>query len=545
MSVLTNVIHTLKGRAHGYRRDHRSPGFEDPIEVLPPREKWSPAVLYKIFLYFAFLFMALDQIPNSLWDPQTRTATVIIGTLGIWRYGWWFTHAIRAQIYRRVVYPRLQSAAQEVWDKGWRPGHIHFMMTTFREHRVVTEMVIESICNQLREIGVPGTLWLGSGDLYDERIIEQYLRLHGSDLDLGFTMVRQNQPGKRLAIGLVLRAMNRSRVKDDDVIVFMDGDSILGPGCVRRCASLFVADPELQAVTTDEEVVCHGPRWVATWLTMRFAQRRVAMMSHALSQKVLTLTGRMSVFRAKHLHNIRLIRLLEADHLDNWLWGTFRFLSGDDKSTWYYMLTQDAKMLYVPDAMAYTVEYIEGTGLDRMVQNFRRWSGNMLRNGTRALFLGPRKVGFFIWWCVLDQRIAMWTMLVSPLLAFMTSVLYTPSYLATYILWILLSRMMLSLVLYCYSPKVNMAYPVILYFNQLINAGVKVYCLFRLSKQRWSNRGNQSSDPSEDSLKERARNFMASYLTTFYVTCLMVGVVAYSGLLQLPSYAFTREFLLF
>ncbi|MBL4614367.1 MAG: glycosyltransferase [Magnetovibrio sp.] len=545
MSFLSGVIRTLKGRPQGISKDGRSPGFEDPIEVLPFREKWCPAVLYKIFLYFAFLFMALDQIPNSLWDPQTRTATIIIGGLGVWRYSWWFTHAIRAQIYRRLVYPRLQRAANTVWQKGWRPRHLHFMMTTFREHRAVTELVVESICRQLREIDVPGTLWLGSGDIYDEQIIEQYLRLHGDDLDLDFTIIRQNQPGKRLAIGLVLRAMNRGGIKDDDVIVFMDGDCILGPGCVRRCASLFITDPELQAVTTNEEVVCYGPRWVATWLTMRFAQRRVAMMSHALSKKVLTLTGRMSVFRARHLRNLDLIRLLEADHLDNWLWGTFRFLSGDDKSTWYYMLTQNAKMLYVPDAMAYTIEYIEGTGLERMVQNFRRWSGNMLRNGTRALLLGPRKVGFFIWWCVLDQRIAMWTMLVSPLLAVMTSILYTPAYLATYVFWILLSRMMLSLILFCYSPRVNMAYPVTLYFNQLINAGVKVYCLFRLSKQRWTNRGDQSSGMDEDSLKEMARNFMANYLTAFYVSVLLISITAYSGLLDLPSYAFTREFLLF
>ena len=132
-----------------------------------------------------------------------------------------------------------------------------------------------------------------------------------------------------------------------------------------------------------------------TWLLMRFAQRRIAMQSHALSKKVLTLTGRMSVFRAKHLASLKMIRLLEADHLEHWLWGEFRFLSGDDKSTWYYMLLQNAKMLYVPDAMVYTVEFIEGTGLDRMVQNFRRWSGNMLRNGSRALALGPHKVGFF------------------------------------------------------------------------------------------------------------------------------------------------------
>ena len=509
-------------------------GLDDPTVQLSWREKWTPKILLQIFLYFSLCFIAMDALPNTLWDPELRAVTLLIGILGIWRFSWWFNHAVRAQIYGRIVYPRLREQADALWAEGWRPRHVHFMMTTFREHREVTEKVIQGLCAQLREIEVPGTLWLGSGDIYDERIIEEYLRLYAQDLDLEYVMVRQNQPGKRIAIGLVLRAMNRSNIHRDDVIVFMDGDCILDHGCVAKCAALFRADPDLQAVTTDEEVICFGPAWVRTWLTMRFAQRRIAMQSHALSGKVLTLTGRMSVFRAKHLSDIKMIRLLEADHLSHWLWGDFRFLSGDDKSTWYYMLTQDAKMLYVPDAMAYTVEYIEGTGLERMVQNFRRWSGNMLRNGSRALALGPRKIGFFIWWCVLDQRIAMWTMLVSPILALMASGLHSPSYIVSYVIWIAVSRMMLSLVLYSYSRRVNLAFPFILYFNQLINAGVKVYCLFRLSNQRWTNRGDQRSQEGSG-MVEVLRNVMASYLTTIYVFLLALGILVYSELLDLPS----------
>jgi len=207
------------------------------------------------------------------------------------------------------------------------------------------------------------------------------------------------------------------------------------------------------------------------------------------------------------------------------------------------MLTQNAKMLYVPDAMTYTVEYIEGTGLDRMVQNFRRWSGNMLRNGSRAMALGPRKVGFFIWWCLLDQRIAMWTMLVSPILALLASSLHSMKYIISYTIWIAVSRMMLSLVLFFYSRRVNLAFPFILYFNQLINAGVKVYCLFRLSKQRWSNRGDQrSSDGS--GLAETLRNVMASYLTALYLFMLVLGLLVYSELLDLPGTAAAKTLLM-
>ena len=279
-----------------------------------------------------------------------------------------------------------------------------------------------------------------------------------------------------------------------------------------------------------------------TWLTMRFAQRRIAMQSHSLSKKVLTLTGRMSVFRANHLTRHEFIRVLEADHLEHWLWGKFRFLSGDDKSTWYYMLKQDAKMLYVPDALVYTVEEVEGSGIERMTQNFRRWSGNMLRNGTRALKLGPRKVGFFIWWCVLDQRIAMWTMLVSPIVALNVSLLVEPSYILSYILWVAISRMALSLFLYRYCDQIYMWFPWILYVNQLLNASVKVYCIFRLSKQRWTNRGDQSSGFNE-SWTEQVRNWMASYVTTVWVFALIFGVALYTSILLPTSWQSVMAFL--
>lgn len=504
--------------------------------------KWSLSSLYKLFLFFACCFLGATQIPNNIWDNELLQFTFVIGILGIWRYSWWSVHVIRAEIYQRKVFPNIRKKAEQVWQSGWRPRHVHFMMTTFRERRDTTEKVMQSICREIRESNVPGTIWLGSGDSYDEKIICDFLRQNAQDLDLELVIIRQNQSGKRMAIGLVLRAMSRRNIHQDDLIVFMDGDAILAPTILQKCLPLFANDPELQALTTDEEVICFGPRWLQTWLIMRFAQRRIAMQSHALSQKVLTLTGRMSVFRANHLTRLEFIRMLEADHLEHWLWGKFRFLSGDDKSTWYYMLKQDAKMLYVPDALVYTVEEVEGSGIERMTQNFRRWSGNMLRNGTRALKLGPRKVGFFIWWCILDQRIAMWTMLVSPVVALNVTLLVTPAYLLSYILWVAISRMALSLFLFRYCDRVYMWFPWILYVNQLLNASVKVYCIFRLSKQRWTNRGNQSSGFSE-SFSERLRGWIASYVTTVWVLALVFSVALYTHILLTPSWQSSLAFI--
>jgi glycosyltransferase Alg8 len=274
---------------------------------------------------------------------------------------------------------------------------------------------------------------------------------------------------------------------------------------------------------------------------MRFSQRRLAMQSHALSGRVLTLTGRMSVFRAKNLKQLEFIRLLEADHLEHWLWGKFRFLSGDDKSTWFYMLKHGSHMLYIPDALGYTIEVIEGSGMERMVQNFRRWSGNMLRNGQRAIMLGPRAMPFFIWWCLIDQRLSMWTMLVSPVLAVSAAFLVGVEYLLSYVIFIAISRLMLSLVLCTYSRKVQLSYSWILYLNQVINASVKVYCIFRLSKQRWSNRGNQSAGMNGESFIETFRNWMASLCTTVAVALLFLSTVHYTNLVDIPSYIQLRD----
>lgn len=512
---------------------HQLNNVDDPTDWRAGRAKWTFPVLLKISLYFLCCLIGILTVPNVIWDIETRQITLVIGALGIWRYGWWFTHAVRAYIYGRFVYPDISRRGREIWANGWRPRHLHFMMTTYKEHREITEMVVRSILREIRNSGVPGTIWLGSSDRFDEDIVEDFLKREASEVDVTLRIIRQNVSGKRAAIGLVLRAMCRLPVENDDLVVFMDGDFILDEGAVSRCLPLFKLYPDLQACTTDEEVICIGPRWIENWLKMRFAQRRLAMQSHALSKRVLTLTGRMSVFRARHLLKLEFIRILEADHLSHWLWGSFRFLSGDDKSTWYFLLKHGSHMRYVPDAMGYTVEVIEGSGLERMVQNFRRWSGNMLRNGMRATALGPGKMPFFIWWCLVDQRLSMWTMLFSPVLAVLATVIVGPAYLLSYILFIAVSRMLLSLFLFGYSRQVIMHYPWILYFNQLINASVKVYCIYRLSKQRWSNRGNQSAGMGGDSLIETARNSMANWCTATAVMALFLFTLHVSGLLPI------------
>lgn len=497
--------------------------------------KWRPLQLAVFPLLVTAIGWLLVSTHNRFFQPDTLQITIVLGVLGLWRFGWWFTHAVRAEIYRRFHWPDMRQRADRVWNSGWRPRRLHIQMTTYFEEPSITERVIGSILGQIRRERIPTTLYIGTGSAYDEMIIRSFVEKHAQDIpsDLAeLVFLRQNQPGKRMAIGMILRSISRSDVDPNDLIIFMDGDALFGTNVLEKTLSMFGADPELQALTTDEEVICYGPEWISAWLSMRFAQRRLAMQSHALSDKVLTLTGRMSVFRANHILAERFIRTIEADHLDHWLWGRFRFLSGDDKSSWYHLLTRGAKMTYVPDATVYTIEVIKENGLGRMVQNFRRWSGNMLRNGSRAIALGPKTVKPFIWWCLVDQRIAMWTMMVSPTLALLAT-FQEPAYLWSCLIWVAFSRLVLCLFLFRYSREVDLSWPFILYLNQVINASVKIFMVFHLSKQKWSNRGNQTAG-NDQGWVATLQNAMAKTQLVVSVSGFVTILAIYIGLLPSP-----------
>ena len=510
-------------------------------QVSPPRtgrqvpQKWTLSACAKLALFVATCAAIAVLLPNRIWDDGPdgpRSFLAALGGLALWRYGWWLIHLVRAQYYGQVHYPRLAATAAAVWTQGWRPERLHFLLTTYRERPQTIKAVVAGICAEIRSIGRPATIWLGSKEDVDEAAFEAALRAHGIDLDIALKIVRQTGSGKRDAIALILAAMARQGLGSDDFVAFMDSDFILEPGALTKCYPLFAADPTLHALTTDEDCDVIGPAWVGSWLDMRFAQRRLGMQSHALSGRVLTLTGRFSMFRATHITSAEFIGLVANDTLDHWLWGEFRFLSGDDKSTWYALLRHGVRMLYVPDAHGYTIEVIEGNGVRRMVENLRRWSGNMLRNGRRAIALGPRRMPLFIWWCLVDQRLSMWTMLFGPLCAGLGIWKFGWPFLVGYLLYIAVTRLITALVLFTFCRKIDFNFVWCLYANQLANASIKLYMIWRLPKQRWANRGHQSVGGGHDRFKEWA----AGYLTIVSVLTLLLAGLLATGQLPVPRW---------
>src|SRR5438128_922892 len=113
------------------------------MTITPKGPTWTAGEAVKqsfgLVVWLAALALILIYIPNRIWDDGASTMVVSLGVMAAWRYGWWFLHFVRSTIYSRLVFPRLRKRADANWNAGWRPNRIHFLVTTFREHREITE----------------------------------------------------------------------------------------------------------------------------------------------------------------------------------------------------------------------------------------------------------------------------------------------------------------------------------------------------------------------------------------------------------------------
>ena len=167
-----------------------------------------------------------------------------------------------------------------------------------------------------------------------------------------------------------------------------------------------------------------------------------------------------------------------------------------------------------------------------MKQNLMRWSGNMLRNGARAIALGPRRVGPFIWWCLIDQRLAIWTSLAGPVAAVLADYSFGSGVLVASLRWGLVTWFVLACVMWVCSGRIDASYPLMIYLGQQITAMVKVYAIFRLAQQRWFNRGDQKAGAGGKGLAWFQRG-MAFYLTSMSCVLLVAALAIHGDVVRL------------
>lgn len=478
-------------------------------------------------LYLAVLALLVLSIPPGALG-HVSDGLIVVGVVGAWRYGWALVNYLRALAYTRFAYPRLKAQAQAAHAAEPVHGHAYFLITSYKIDTDTTRRVYQALFRAAAAAQGGATIVASVVDTSDLRLIR---RIHAlMDVPMGAVNLVIDQipgTGKRDALARSLRLIGRQAPSRRDILLLVDGDSCVPEDIVAASAPFFI-DPTVGALTTDEAVEIK-PGLFADWFALRFTQRQMMMSSMGLSGRVLTLTGRMSVFRADLATQPEFVRMVQHDHIDHWRLGRVDFLTGDDKSTWFWLLQHGYRMLYLPDVTSLSMETQPKPGFaDSAVTLMIRWFGNMLRTNGRALSLGPGRIGLFTWWSILDQKLGIWTTLAGPISVALAALFVEPLVLPAYIAWVMATRYVFCWVLATIRGQgFPITYPVLLYFGQIVGAGVKSYVLFRLDRQRWT---RQSAAVVAPALGDRLRAFGSTYVHLLALGWLTFGVMLLSGL---------------
>jgi mannuronan synthase len=271
------------------------------------------------------------------------------------------------------------------------------------------------------------------------------------------------------------------------------------------------------------------------WYSLRFAQRDVMMGSMGLSERVLTLTGRMSMFRANLATSDDFIRQVQVDYIDHWRLGRFRFLTGDDKSSWFWLLKNGYKMIYLPDVTVVTIEQPPDRSFFKSAAMLMvRWFGNMLRTNGRAIALGPRRIGWYTWWAIVDQRVSMWTCLFGLVIALIGTLFVNPAILLGYVIWVLISRYVMCLFLLSARDRIAVTYPFFLYFNQVFGAVIKTYVFFHLDRQKWTRQKTEGRRALSNWQVQRNR-LTSHMMHSFSLVLFATSIAVFLGVLPSPA----------
>jgi len=488
-------------------------------------------VLGHIFYLCAMAALALSIPPHA--SSDVARGLLIIGAIGLWRYTWAATNFARALIYQKSVYPRLRRQVEAIYARQPLRAHAYFLVTSYKIDTETTSRVYRSIFRAAMASEGGATIVASVVESADVRLIQRiYDGTRGCPERVKLVIDQIAGTGKRDALARSLRLIARDAPTRHDILAFVDGDSCVPEDLVARTAPFFT-DPRVGALTTDEEVEIRDSALFRDWFMLRFTQRQVMMSSMGLSGRVLTLTGRMSVFRADLATQSDFVEMVQSDYIDHWRLGRVNFLTGDDKSTWFWLLKNGFLMRYLPDVASVSMESQPKPGfIDSAITLMIRWFGNMLRTNARALALSPLKIGLFTWWSILDQRVGIWTTLAGPISVLIGAVFVTPLVIPAYIVWVMFTRYVFAWVLsLARGGGFPITYPVLLYFGQIVGAAVKSFILFRLDRQRWTRQSGAVSRRVALPLSARVRAWSSVWVHSLALGWLTLGVMLMSGLL--------------
>jgi glycosyltransferase Alg8 len=468
---------------------------------------------YVIYLLLVVVFGLL--LPFDSLNPQSKNFIFVLGILGAWRYSWGATHLVRAWIFQKRRYPRIKSHFDD-----WKNVEIFVIVTTFRQSTNGTALVYQRLIEECSSLGAKTTIVARVSDVSERNLVKRIAELTPKSRDVQLHVGYQDGTGKRAALADALNIVAERSVLPHSYVAFVDGDVVVGPNTLNKAAAMLRSRPELGGVTVNEVPFIKGSLVAKYWFSLRSTLRVNLMSSMSLSDKVLVLTGRFSVYRTSIVTTAEFISEMRKDFTYSKLLGRIAFLTGDDKSAWFHLLRKGWLMMFVPDAFVYPLESLpdDRTFVKSSIDLMRRWYGNMSRNNYRAVALGPKHVGLFLYIALLDQRVSMWTSLVNPTSAILITIFVDPYFIAIYVFWVLTTKAAYSFVLYVNSGFFSPMSVYLLLYNQVIGSFVKIFASTYQHRQKWTRQDiGTAYDRLDVARDNRARNVLVASLCVFVI----------------------------
>ncbi|WP_407334270.1 glycosyltransferase [Enterovibrio sp. 27052020O] len=475
------------------------------------------------WLFFAAFLLGLWALYTLLPADKVQPEVLYtLGVIGLWRYGWKSIHLMRGLYYQYVRYPALSSLA----DMTQKPSEILLVIPCYRTTPEISAPVFKALIDEIGNFGVACRAVACVTDEADLNIIESQFNKLQQRVPVSLYIIDQDGSGKRntMADALTLLAEERP-VSKDSILILMDGDTVLPEGILTKVSGFLMRYHDLGALTTHNKPIVKGNSLTRQWYRQRMAQRHFYMSSLSLTYRVLVLTGRFSAYRASLALSPDFIDSLRYDHVKHWRYGRIRMLTGDDKSTWFFVLKEQWKMLYLPDVSVTCLEDApSGSFVKTSMSLMTRWYGNMLRSNIRAIQLGPRKAGWFLWFCLLDQRISMWTTLIGPSLALVVATYMGTKVVIAYLFWVIATRSANVLLISIQSGQFHPIFVPLLWYEQLVGSLVKVYLFFHPNIQRWTRQGIDGKT-EDNSISQRIKRWLPHLQTTAAFSALLIFVM--------------------
>jgi mannuronan synthase len=430
-------------------------------------------------LYILALAALTLHAPDTLSQAQVRDFVIVLAVLGAWRCGWGAVHLARGLWYRDVAFPRWRRAADESGAAG-TASHVYMVIATSRMRGETTARVYQAAIAEAIRYARPATIVAGVGELADQRWIKRVFQQMKPPPEIRLAFIRRPGIGTRHQMACSLRAVSRMRPSRDAAVVLLDGDVLLTAGSLARSLPFLQLMPDVDGIITDEERIFAGTPVVRAWHSLRAAQRHQTMSSLGLSRRLPGITGGMSIHPARVATDPGFITSLEQDHLGHARQGRAPLRTGDDQSTWLWLLRRDRRMLYLPDVRTVTIEHPPPAATRLML----RGSDDMAGRSSTAIALGPARVGPFTWWFLIERRVSLWTPLIGLVIALLFSFGKSVLFLYAYLLWVATTRLIHALLLLTARPAISGLYPPLLYVGQVCGALIAAYRLLRPGRQR-------------------------------------------------------------